>query len=364
MQGVLVQRRRQPVRQQRGRVDGQRGRGGPAQPAGGAAQVGCVVRDQQDRDHREVGGERPEQRMPQVAMEAAALVADGADDVHGGERDVDDRRGGVRDVGWDLGRAQQLRCGCPGAAEAGQAQRDREEGDRHRPLRGCGASPGRPSRRGRGDVRGAHGVLTRVRRSDHARPRRPLVAPVTARANHWWTRHGGRLSHARGCRPPGVAPPRRGLPRPIQAPASAGARVDQCSTRVGPVPSGARTDAAWAEARERRQTTRSVPTRRSCPMNASPAASPPEPGHDASQQGRFRLSRRGFVGTASAATGATLLGGLTSGAASGLPAAAAWRAGRLRVRLHGPTPAGRVHPDLQEPLRAGQRHPAAHRHRR
>ena len=58
-------------------------------------------------------------------------------------------------------------------------------------------------------------------------------------------------------------------------------------------------------------------------MNASPAASPLEPGHDASEKGRFRLSRRGLVGTATAATGASLLGGLTAGAASGLPAAAA-----------------------------------------
>src|SRR5665809_109982 len=42
-------------------------------------------------------------------------------------------------------------------------------------------------------------------------------------------------------------------------------------------------------------------------MNTSPAASPAEPGRDASKSGRFRLSRRGFVGTATAATGAPLL---------------------------------------------------------
>ena len=55
-------------------------------------------------------------------------------------------------------------------------------------------------------------------------------------------------------------------------------------------------------------------------MNTSPAASPAEPGRDASQSGRFRLSRRGLVGTATAATGASLLG-LTPSAASGFPSA-------------------------------------------
>ena len=98
-------------------------------------------------------------------------------------------------------------------------------------------------------------------------------------------------------------------------------------------------------------------------MNTSPAASPAEPGRDASQTGRFRLSRRGFVGTATAATGASLLGGLTPGCRLGLPGRGPGGSGRFRVRLHGSAAAGRVHPDLQEPLRAGQRDPAAHRHR-
>jgi pimeloyl-ACP methyl ester carboxylesterase len=57
-------------------------------------------------------------------------------------------------------------------------------------------------------------------------------------------------------------------------------------------------------------------------MNVPPAASPSEPDRGSSRKARFRFSRRGFVSTATAATGASLLGGLSSSAASGLTSAA------------------------------------------
>jgi len=75
-------------------------------------------------------------------------------------------------------------------------------------------------------------------------------------------------------------------------------------------------------------------------MNDSTAASPAEPGRDASRSGRFQLSRRGFVGTATAATGASLLGIVTPSAASGLRATTAGvPEGFGSVSTAGPLPA-------------------------
>ena len=115
-------------------------------------------------------------------MEPAALVAEGADDVHDGEHDVDDRRGGVRDVGWDLGRARaaalrltRRRPGRPGPAGS---RRGRPASPASRVRRCAGRSlPARP-----GWCLWCSWRPHSVRRSHHARPRCPPVAPVTARA--------------------------------------------------------------------------------------------------------------------------------------------------------------------------------------